>query len=117
MEWRRGECKLGIRECAGESKERERALRQRHVGDVVWLPQAEERGGVGECWKSAESVRVRERDEAGGEEARNKSRKAWIKGRGRGITESSNSKQQKKSVRKEGTRRDQTTDDFRATVW
>ncbi len=52
---RRGECKLGRkreresgeRECM--CRERERALRQRHVGDVVWLPQAEERGGVGEC--------------------------------------------------------------------
>lgn len=32
-------------------------LRQRHGGDVVWLPQAEERGGVGERWKSAESER------------------------------------------------------------
>jgi len=32
-------------------------LRQRHVGDVVWLPQAGERGGVGERWRSARSER------------------------------------------------------------
>lgn len=52
---RRGVCKLG-RKGERESvwRERERVLRQRHGGDVVWLPQAEERGGVGERWKSAE---------------------------------------------------------------
>lgn len=55
-----------------------------------------------------------ERDKAGGEEARSKTRKAWIKRRGR-RKKSNNSKEQKKSVRKEGTRRDgrhQTIDDF-----
>lgn len=56
-------------------RERERELRQRHVGDVVWLPQAEEGGGVFGRWKSAEKVRERE-TKAGAEEAR---RKAWIK--------------------------------------
>lgn len=56
-------------------RERERELRQRHVGDVVWLPQAEEGGGVFRRWKSAEKVRERE-TKAGAEEAR---RKAWIK--------------------------------------
>lgn len=50
---RRGECKLG--------RERERELRQRHVGDVVWLPQAEGGGGVGERWRSAECEQERGR--------------------------------------------------------
>lgn len=50
-------------------RERKRELRQRHVGDVVWLPQAEGRGGVVERWGSAERLRVREREtKAGGEE-------------------------------------------------
>lgn len=83
---RRGECKLGrkrgsvAREREYVCVQRERELRQRHVGDVVWLPQAEEGGGVGgERWKSAESESesVREREtKAGGEEARSK---AWLK--------------------------------------
>lgn len=57
---RRGECKLGRkrgsvgRESVYTERERERELRQRHVGDVVWLPQAEGGGGVGERLKSAE---------------------------------------------------------------
>lgn len=60
--------------CVYRERARERALRQRHVGDVVWLPQAEEGGGVGERWKSVESESVREREtKAGGEEARRKS--------------------------------------------
>lgn len=42
--------------------ERKRELRQRLVGDVAWLPQAEERGGVVEHWRSAARVRVRERE-------------------------------------------------------
>ena len=45
-------------------RERERVLRQRHGGDVVWLPQAEERGGVGERWKSAESESERRGDKS-----------------------------------------------------
>lgn len=80
---RRGKCKLGrerkrARECVcGES---ERALKQRHVGDVVWLPQAEERGGVGERLKSADGVSVREREtKAGGKETRSKARESTDK--------------------------------------
>jgi len=62
--------------------ERKRELRQRHVGDVVWLPQAEERGGVVERWRSAERVRLREREtKAGGERARSKAKTAWMKRR------------------------------------
>ena len=50
-------------------RERKGELRQRHVGDVVGLPQAEERGGVVERRGSAERPRVREREtKAGGEE-------------------------------------------------
>lgn len=60
--------------CRERERERKGELRQRHVGDVVWLPQAEG-GGVFGRWKSAEKVRERE-TKAGGEEAR---RKAWIK--------------------------------------
>lgn len=66
----------------GEGK---RELRQRLVGDVAWLPQAEERGGVVEHRRSAERGRGRGREggKAGGEEARSKDRTAVIKERGR----------------------------------
>lgn len=82
-----GECKpggkgeRGERDCAC-SIERKGELRQKHVRDVARLPQAEERGGVVEHWRSAErSAGERKRDKAGGEEARSKDRTVWIRER------------------------------------
>lgn len=72
--WRGGgECKLG-RASAGRVSvcvcvEREGELRQRHVGDVVWLPQAVERGGVVSAGNLQSESEVRE-TKARGEEAR-----------------------------------------------
>lgn len=57
-------------------------------------------------------MRVRERNKAGGEEARSKTRKAWIKRRGR-RKKSNNSEEQQKSVRKEGRKTRQTRTNYR----
>lgn len=54
VNWVEREVVWGERESVYTQRERERELRQRHVGDVVWLPQAEGGGGVGERLKSAE---------------------------------------------------------------
>lgn len=118
MERRRGDVnwveRERERERAGERECVESALRQRHVGDVVWLPQAEERGGVGERWKSAESVRVRERNKAGGEEARSKTRKAWIERRGRRKKKEQQQRRaaEEREKRRNETRQARTTRDF-----